>query len=361
MILNEIVNVTYTEISKDTRQILETFQDILKVLLKFYHSNKYGDKRGQLQSLKDFKELKKETKRFHNYSFMHPIMKQMNLIQNEFKDMFQAKRSARKFDTSELRSHIDQFKRGNWKSAKALKPTIQQFSTAQKKPLEYKFNPFYIENPLIFQTNDFLRQFEKTDIEEAANKDLNKFKYSYVPLNDMVESNFQYLAYMILNLSDKPMTKELSGSEIKSYFDLTITDPEYKKLIKMVKSYLSDNDKSLIPQIVKMMNDFPEIQSANEKSKETIGNLYRGFPDEHYPKIADFIATSKSRHVAKRFAFQIGHLESEDNRRSESGVIETYEVTPDDIILDTTIFGGIFGEQEVIIKGNVKPIKRIHV
>lgn len=361
MILNESVNVTYTEISSESKQILETFQDILKVLLKFYHSNKYGDKRGQLNSLKDFKEIKKEFKRYHNYSFTKPILNQLTKIENEFKDMFQAKRSVNKVDINDFRSHIDKFKKGNWKSAKSLKPIIQQFSTSQKNPLEYTFNPFYIENPLIFQTNDFLRQFEKSDIEEVANKDLTKFKYSYLPLNDVVQSNFQYIAYMILNLSDKPITKELSGSDVKSYFDLTITDPKYKKLITMVKTYLSDNDKSLISQIIDLVEELPEIKSANDKEKEKISTLYRGFPDEDYTNSQDFIATSKSKRVAKRFALQIGHLEREDNRRSESGVIETYNVNPEDIILDTTIFGGIFGEQEVIISGKSKPVKRIYV
>lgn len=360
MLLHESVKVTYTEIGNETKQILETFQDILKVLLKFYHDNKYGDKRGQIESIKDFKELKKQMKRYHNYSFTKPLLDQLNQIQSEFKNMFQAKRKINKSNV-DLRSYIEQFKKGNWKLANSVKPIIQQYETSQSEPLKYKFNPFYIENPLIFQTNDYLKQFEKSDIEKVANRDLNIFKYSYIPLNDIVQSNFQYLAYMILNLSDKPIEKELTGSNIKSYFDLTIDDPQYKKLISLVKSYLSDNDKSKIPMILEIMNKFPEIKSANENSKQKIKYLYRGFPDEEYKSSSKYIAASKSINVAERFALKIGHLESEENRRSERGIIEKYEVSQDDIILDTTIFGGIFDEEEVIIKSDIKPIDRFYV
>ena len=42
-------------------------------------------------------------------------------------------------------------------------------------------------------------------------------------------------------------------------------------------------------------------------------------------------------------------MEREEDRRSDYGWVETFKVTPDDIILDTTIFGGIFNEEEIII------------
>jgi hypothetical protein len=362
MILNENLNVTYSEISSETKQILSIFQDTLKILLKFYHHNNHGDKRGQLKSIKEFKEMKKEFARFHNYPFMKPIFKQINKIQSEFLEMFQSKRSLKKIDYSDLRNKINAFKDGDWKSAKSIKPLIDTYQSSKKKPLEYKFNPFYIENPIIFQTNDFLKQFEKNDIIEVANKDLNKFKYSYIPLNDIIETDFQYLAYMILNLFDKPNTTTLSGRSLKSFFDMTILNKDYKNLILLINDYLYNNNKTLIPKIINLIKDIPEVSSANEEAKKSIKQLYRGYPyDDNYDTNEEFIATSKSSYVAKRFALQIGHLESEDNRRSEVGIIETYKVSPSDIILDTTIFGGIYGESEVIIKGNIKPSSRIKV
>jgi hypothetical protein len=112
MILNESLQVTYYEIDDETRSILSTFQDILKTLLSIYH-DKSGDKRGQIKSLKDFKNLKKEMKRYHNYPFMKPILKQLDQINQELIDSIQSKRTSKKIEMLNIDSALSIWKSGN--------------------------------------------------------------------------------------------------------------------------------------------------------------------------------------------------------------------------------------------------------
>lgn len=362
MKLNESLEVTYTEISADTKKILQTFQDVLKTLLKFYHGGVQGDKRGQIQSLKDFQELEKDLRKFRQYSFMQPVMDQIDQIQQEIKAVTQAKQQAQKIDFGSLRSAINDFKSGNWRSAQSIKSSVDSYSKSRKNPLKHSFNPFYIEDPLIFGSDNFLQRFEQSEIQEVANKDIDVYKYSYIPLNDITQADFQHLAYMILQLSDTATHKQISGKDLKSFFDLTIKNDHYKKLILTVQDYLHDNNKQLIPVILSLIKQLPAVNSANEQSKKNITYLYRGYlDDDGSPENSQFIATSKSKKVARRFALQVGHLEGEHRRRTESGIIDTYKVTPEDIVFDTTIFGGIFGEQEVVIRGDLVPIKTEYV
>jgi hypothetical protein len=207
----------------------------------------------------------------------------------------------------------------------------------------------YIENPLIFRSNNFLRQFEKEDISFVANRDLDKYKYSYLNFNELSMNDFQYLAYYIMKLSDKPETTIIKGTEAEKSFKMAYSGKDFDTLLELVEDYLSDNKKEHIPEILRLIDKFPNIKEANENSKKMITTVYRGYPTDESEPLDDIIATSKSKNVARRFAMQIGHFESEDNRRSDIGTIEEYSVTPDAIVLDTTIFGGIYGEEEVII------------
>ena len=53
-----------------------------------------------------------------------------------------------------------------------------------------------------------------------------------------------------------------------------------------------------------------------------------------------------------------GHLES-STRRSDYGFMITYSVSSKSIILDTRIFGSIYGEDEIVIDSNKAKIKDI--
>lgn len=353
MILKEELEVTYHEIDTDTKAMLETFQDILKTLLEVYHAPRSGDKRGKIKSLKDFKQFKKEMIRYHNYPFMQPVIKQINQINQELIDSFQSKREIKKIDLPDVSQAIKIWKSGNIQQsinvANKFSNYIKKYQSSVSKPLEDTQNPFYIENPLIFRSTNFLNEFEKDDIEYVSNLDLNKFKYSYLNLNELTINNFQYIAYFLLNLSDKPSTITIKGDNVEKLFKMVYSGPEFDKLLKLIEDYLSDNKKENIPEILELIEKFPKIKSANENAKKIISTVYRGYPTKESKPLDTMIATSKSKNVAMRFALQIGHMERPNNRRSEIGTIETYTVSPDAIILDTTIFGGIYNEQEVII------------
>ena len=60
-----------------------------------------------------------------------------------------------------------------------------------------------------------------------------------------------------------------------------------------------------------------------------------------------WVSTSKYDDSAKNFAMQKGHLMG--GRNNEWGLLLTYKVNPNSILLDTEIFGSIFGEAEVLI------------
>jgi predicted house-cleaning noncanonical NTP pyrophosphatase (MazG superfamily) len=364
MILNESFTVTAQEISADTRQVLEIFQEALAIIYKFYHSERSRDKRGSLPTVEDFKKLKREMIRFHNYPFMKPVINQLAEIQRDIIDFIQAQRQVSRTKRSQslpsTQSVIDIWKQGNVRAAinstQAFSGIVAAATRVAQDPLQSRRNPFYIENPLIFRTSNFLRQFERSDILTVINRDFSVYKYSYLPLNEISKNDFQYIAYFILKLEQEPVQKELSGSALSKYFDMAFQDEEYKRLVKLIEEYLSDNRRENIPEILELIDKFPEIKQANENAKTEIEYVYRGYPDDpdyYREDLPDILATSKFPSVARNFALQIGHLESEENRRSEVGVIDTYRVTPESIILDTTIFGGIFGEGEVIINPNL--------
>lgn len=356
MILNEDLTVSPREIDKNTKDILTAFQEILGKVVSFYHDS--SEKRGRIKSLKDFKIFKREMLQYAKYPFMYPVLKQIKEIENQIIDKYQATRQINK--DKEFSSHLKTAKR-LWLSKnpqmayKYAIPIINFMknhkisSTSDDDILKQHHNPFYIENPLFFQSTNFLKIFELSEIREVINKDLDIYRYSYMRLPESRHANFQYIAYFILELKKKPVEIALTNNEMRQYFDMSFDDDGYANLVKKVQTYLLDNDKKLLPDILKEMKEFPDIVKANEAAKQKITKVYRGFPDTGNHKPDKFLATSISRNVAKRFALEIGHLESEDNRRSDSGIIITYEVNSEAIVLDTRIFGGIYNEAEIII------------
>ena len=360
MILTEDITVHPTVISDDIRQTLETFQEALAIVYDFYHSNKRGDKRGQIESARDFKRFKMEMKRFHNYPYMAPVVKQIQQIQKEMIDQLQAKRQVRRANPEEFSQSVraamtvwnQRDPRKAIQATQSLKSFASSSERAGSQPLKYKFNPFYRENPLFFGTDRFLEVFEQNEIRTVIERDLDVYRYSYLPLNELSQNDFQYIAYFILNLKNSQDEVELSGKSLRKYFDMSFGGDEYNDLISKVKQYLRSNQKKLIPEILELMKRYPEILEANEKAKQNIDYVYRGYPyDPDFQAstaMRNSLAGSKRKSVAMTFALQIGHLEDPDNRRSELGYIDTYQVTPDAILLDTTIFGGIFNEDEVV-------------
>jgi len=128
----------------------------------------------------------------------------------------------------------------------------------------------------------------------------------------------------------------------------------------MVTNYLHNGDKKLIPRILKELDDYPELKATNDKRKRQIKQVYRGIGGVGHSSsskvIKDMLAKDKKQKVvsasryddsAKNFAMHKGHLWGD--RNNEWGLLVTYKTSPNSIILDTAIFGGIFGEGEVLI------------
>jgi len=70
------------------------------------------------------------------------------------------------------------------------------------------------------------------------------------------------------------------------------------------------------------------------------------------------VATSKDKYVAVNFAYMRGH--SEGGRSSVVGYVMEYEVNINSIILDFSIFGGKYNENEVIIDVEKSKLKNIN-
>ena len=198
--------------------------------------------------------------------------------------------------------------------------------------------------------------FEREQIEAVMNLDLNEYRYSYLPLPPDKQGDFQYLGYYMLKLRNNQEPVSITGKEAKKYFDLAFDGSKYRELVTDITNYLHNNNKELIPKIVAGIQEFPEIAELNEKAKQGVTRVYRGVGGEpsitkilRQDRESRYVATSTSHSVAENFALQRGHLEDRNLRRVEDAVIITYTVGPASILFDTTIFGGLFGEGEVLI------------
>lgn len=346
----------------DTLRTLKLFQQVLAIVFESFHGDKYGkDKRGELGSLKKFKEYKKKISQYKDVPFVRPIFNQIQDLNRQFIDKHQATRQTRSINIQpQINQALQAWKSRNVNailtSTQSLKQYTRALTVKTADPLRTAFNPLYIENPLFFISNRFLEVFEQAEIEEVINMDLNTRRYSYLPLPKEKQSNFEYIAYYMLRLrnNDSPVT--ITGSDVRKYLDMAYSGSDYEQLITMVQNYLHNNDKTLIPKILTEIEKYPEIRALNDQAKQEIKLVYRGVGGEPsstkvlaIDRKNRFVATSTSKRAATNFALQIGHLESKDSRRVEDAALITYTVGPDAVLLDTTIFGGVFGEGEVLI------------
>lgn len=384
MILTESLQVETYEIDKEVKMTLRAFQEVLKILYEAYHEGGYkGDKRGRLDSPKKLQELRKTLKRYHNYPFIDMIAQRIESTYNEYVEATKAVRQTKK-QMPQIQQGIDKILAA-WKThnpAKIRQATefAREFAQNARKAskrdevLKYGFNPVYHENPLFLRSARFLEVFEQSEIERAMNLDLDEYRYAYLKLPNNKHTDYQYLAYFLLNLQNSPGEVELSNTKLKKYFDMAFSNEEYAELTKLVEGYLSQNKKENIPLIVEKIKQFPEIQEANERSKEKYDRVFRGIgihfdeeegspPSEQEVLDRDresrFVATSDDYDAALNFAYSRGHLMSRDTRNNDLGYIIIYDVTPEAIILDTSIFGGIFNESEIVIDVSKASVKEI--
>lgn len=352
---------TPVEVPRNVVRTLRLFQTVLRIVFDHYHSEYRSDKRGQLRSLEEFKSLKTKLKQYQSVPFVRPIFAQIEAINRAYIEKYQSQRQLKKQNISApLAAVMAAWNTKNisaiLQAARPVSALVAQHRRATAEPLQGKFNPYYIENPLFFISASFLEMFEREQIEAVMNLDLNEYRYSYLPLPPDKQGDFQYLGYYMLKLRNTQDPVSITGKDAKKYFDLAFSGSKYQELVTDITNYLHNNNKELIPKIVAGIQEFPEIAELNEKAKQGIERVYRGVGGEpsvtrilQQDRATRFVATSTSHSVAENFALQRGHLEDRRTRRVEDAVIITYAVGPESILFDTTIFGGLFGEGEVLI------------
>lgn len=352
---------TPTEVPRDVVRTLKLFQTVLRIVFEHYHSGYRADKRGQLRSLEEFKSLKAKLKQHQAVPFVRPIFNQIESINRAFIQKYQSQRQLKKQSVrAPLAAVLQAWNTKNipaiLRAASPVAALVAQHRQAAVDPLYSKFNPYYIENPMFFISASFLEMFEREQIEAVMNLDLDQYRYSYLPLPPDKQGDFQYLGYYMLKLKNNQDPVSITGKDAKKYFDLAFTGSKYQELVTAITNYLHNNDKALIPAIVAGIREFPEINELNEKAKQGVSRVFRGIGGEpsvtkiiQQDRAARYVATSTSHRVAENFALQRGHLEDRNTRRVEDAVIITYAVGPESILFDTTIFGGLFGEGEILI------------
>ena len=370
-ILREYIEVDFREITTEEYHQATAFQEVLTMLLEAFQTKGWTG----LKSFRDYQNLKKDLNRFSNYPWFGGIKKFFTSYDDRFKEYFQNRRMTNRFDPVDFRNTVDDgvaaFMAGDIQSfpgiTERLRSVIDAYNDAQDDSFIKDIrNPLYIENPLIFQTTNFVKVFEKNHMEEIIEKDIRQYKYTYLTIPYGKENNFQYIVHWINELRDSAESVELATSEFQKYSKFVYDDnPDYDNLVEMVSRYLGSNDKNILPKIFEELKKFPELVKANNKKKSEIEYVYRGLgfnedrdegyhvPDENEIIENDrkrrYVATSVSSYAAKNFAYKIGHLESEEARRSDTGVIIRYKVSPESILFVTDILEGKFGESEVII------------
>lgn len=356
-------------ISSSEKEFAHAFQELIQMTNNVFSGNK-----GRGASMEDYKKLKRDIKRYHNYPFAQTLFDRIQEWDKELIDVINSKRGVAK-KSEMLRQNsaklLQLFSSGNipaaYSQAQQMKSLIASLDKTQidpKKVISNKRNPFYIENPLFFGRNGFLNQFEKDDMDNIIRKNLDEYCWTYMPLPDNRATDYEYIAYWIMNLQKNSDPVELSAHSFSKYAEFAYSTEQFDVLKKMVENYLRGNQKQLIPKILQILEKIPDLKATNDDRKNQITTVYRGIPNVEdinqvmaEEKNAQFVATSTYKGAAERFAMKIGHLESKSSRRSETGMILTYSVTPNDIILDTTIFGGVFNEDEVLINSRTAKLE----
>ena len=370
--------VPVRKITKDEYTEGEEFQNFLKVILKYF---KEQDSR--IGSFRDYQNFKKEIKAYSDKPWIDVFKNWFKRFNKEILQNFQNKRNARKSSIKELKDVNQRMESAltslDEKSFVSLAQTLDKTSEAiiksDENPFKYARNPIQIQDPLFFQTDDLLRSFSHKDMENLSEKNLKEYRYTYLNYPKRSEKDYQFMVYWLQNLKNKPKPVELSKDQFVKYSKFLYDHDGFDDLLKNVEIYLSDNKKSLIPEILKGIKKFPAIYNENERLKHKYTTVYRGIPLGDPDSESDaqnerdiiaidkkqkYVATSPNFNTALRFAAMIGHLESWSSARSESGFVLEYHVEPNDILLDTNVFGGKFFEEEILINSQTAKLEEIH-
>lgn len=341
---------------------VRNLQKMLAVTLSFFDGNGSRNR-------KEYEDFKAAFKQYIPLPYSGPIAKKIAEIDKSLAtfDSAVAQRPKATKDISSIASKMKaSFLRGDYKKVLSMKAEAERAVNALKdaakdsrRRVSNHRNPFQIDDPMFFLSSDFLRVFSKADMYALIDKDLSKTRYTYLKLPSEKLKDFQYIVHFANELQPSDSPIEISGDKFVKWQDYFYSDVKgFEDLKKMVDEYLHSNNQSLIPKIMDKMEGFPELVEANERLKMATRTLYRGIggndrtpPSERdiekETKRAKFVATSRQSGVAERFAEGRGHVMG--GRTHEWGVIITYSVKPKGIVLDTNVFGGLYGEAEVLV------------
>lgn len=357
------ITLPVRELAAHERDYLKSFQELLSTLMQYFKPSK--NKNPYFQGDPD--EFFDAMKKFHNYPFAFAAVKVVNKMKAAIQEHGQAKENLpQEYTIIEKGRQLEQMFLNNninlktmSQLADVINKQIKDYSigsqdkSAYIKSINFR-NPMFIENPLFFQTTSFIRYFEIEEMNEIINMDVdNEYKYTFLdfPYNDV---NYQYVVFFIQNLQtdDKPVSIDNARRLDKIIKYKHRDNAEFAELLSNVDRYLSSNNRELLPKIISQMKDFPDLVQANNQSKKDM-ILYRGAPfngdtgEKPRGDQGKYTSGSLDKNVALNFALSIGHLEAKSNARTD-GIIYAYQVPAQAVILNTEIFGGIFGEREII-------------
>jgi|WetSurMetagenome_2_1015567.scaffolds.fasta_scaffold32745_4 hypothetical protein len=370
--------VSVKEISPQEKTIIENFVSMLKITYNFFKKGK-----DYTRDIKEYEQYKRDVSPYLKEPWAGPVRKRIEQINKELTRINIAKKTAPRHLESlskDIKKLETMFHKKDFGGGAAFSRNLNRklnslntFNKSPEKELAGYRNPLYKADPIIFEPSGLIRSFEYDEMETLINKDYNSYKYSYLNFPTAKLKDFEWLVYFIQKLQNTSKKVELSYGLYNKWIDfLYINNEDFSKLKNIVDNYLHSGDKKLIPDILNQLKNYPELNKTNEKLKKQHKMLYRGIggynekdePTEKEIKAAElkskYVATTTSKHVAMSFAKMIGHLES--GRRSDWGYIIWYSVTPAAIILDTAIFGSIYGESEVLIdvtKATIREIESI--
>lgn len=360
----EVTVVQRRPINKVETYLMTNFQTLLRILQTY--SKLYAP------GLAEFEKLKADLVGFKKFKFFASIQakfneqeKELATIRSKRKEL-QGKRKSLSTIVSKMESA---FIKGNINTAFKMIPQIDSIVKVASKALKpkgqtgFKGNPFAISSAEAFFSGGtrkgLLQSFDKGDMQEAIDKDLSKYKFTYLELPKDKLENFEFIAYFIQTLSDSPKPERLRKDEFHILSDfLYHSKPDYDAFINLVDRYTYSNDKKVLTKILDGIKKYPELYKANEKAKSKIKKVYRGIgfrEDERnmvkttikLDRKSKFVATSVFKEVAERFAKCMGHLDSKPN--CNEGVVLVYKVKPESILLDTSIFRTPYHESEILI------------
>lgn len=348
-------------LTEQEQQALQAFQTVLRIIAAFYK-----DSKGDVDEA--FNTTVSKLEEYYDYGFMQPVKKWVTASKEKIDQIEHAKTVVPKISSSIpqlvktmqsalMKNDVDTFLRAGNSSQRVVNALATSSKNKRKEISNINQRPLYIQDPIFFDTANFLRAFEQTHQEKVTALDPSKM-YTYMPAP--IDDNFQFFAYWCLELSDTDETATLSKTQMQKYIRIKYKDnPVFVELVEEVKNYLYDNNKSRIDRAVALLNKFKDLKRLQQELNSDTSVLYRGInmSDDEELSYAElyaremeqkYVATTDSEAIAKRFATKEGTVLNNPNQTP--GWVITYNVDPKDIVIDTQLFGTAYGgEREIII------------